>query len=125
MFDIVMQSWASPQIRNCGLTKKVADLRTLAVEIADLRLRTIFNFSPQFRKFYTNIEIPFYFCKILMFLPSNCNCNYILFTKLTWPGDSEMTFRSSSQAATCPSVYHTRWRLHTVPLIAERQAGKL
>ena len=36
-----------------------------------------------------------------------------------------MTFRSSSQAATCPSVYHTRWRLHTVPLIAERQAGKL
>ena len=55
----------------------------------------------------------------------NCNCNYILFTKLPWPGDSEMTFRSSSQAATCPSVYHTRWRLHTVPLIAERQAGKL
>ena len=52
-------------------------------------------------------------------------CNYILFTKLPWPGDSEMTFRSSSQAATCPSVYHTRWRLHTVPLIAERQAGKL
>ena len=55
----------------------------------------------------------------------NCNCNYILFTKLPWPGDSEGTFRSSSQAATCPSVYHTRWRLHTVPLIAERQAGKL
>ena len=24
-----------------------------------------------------------------------------------------------------PPVYHTRWRLHTVPLIAERQAGKL
>ena len=54
-----------------------------------------------------------------------CNCNYILFPKLPWPGDSEGTFRSSSQAATCPSVYHTRWRLHTVPLIAERQAGKL
>ena len=54
-----------------------------------------------------------------------CNCNYILFTKLPWPGDSERTSRSSSQAATCPSVYHTRWRLHTVPLIAERQAGKL
>ena len=54
---------------------------------------------------------------------ANCNCNYILITKLPWPGDSEMTFRSSSQAATCPSVYHTRWRLHTVPLIAERQAG--
>ena len=55
----------------------------------------------------------------------NCNCNYILFTKLPWPGDSEGTFRSSSQAATCPSVYHTRWRLHTVPSSAERQAGKL
>ena len=55
----------------------------------------------------------------------NCNCNYTLFTKLPWPEDSEGTFRSSSQAATCPPVYHTRWRLHTVPLIAERQAGKL
>ena len=53
------------------------------------------------------------------------NCNYILFTKLPWPGESEGTFRSSSQAATCPPVYHTRRRLHTVPLIAERQAGKL
>ena len=46
------------------------------------------------------------------------NCNYILFTSLPWPGDSEGTFRSSSQAATCPPVYLTRWRLHTVPLIA-------
>ena len=54
----------------------------------------------------------------------NCNCNYTLFTKLPWPGDSEGTFRSSSQAATCPPVYHTRRRLHTVPLIAERQAWK-
>ena len=58
---------------------------------------------------------------------NNCNCNrnYILFTKLPWPGDSEGTFRSSSQAATCPPVDHTQRRLHTVPLIAERQAGKL
>ena len=24
-----------------------------------------------------------------------------------------------------PPVHHTRWRLHTVPLIAKRQAGKL
>ena len=55
----------------------------------------------------------------------NCNCNYILFTKLPWPGDSKGTFRSSSQAATCPPVYHTRWRLHTVPFNAECQAGKL
>ena len=29
------------------------------------------------------------------------NCNYILFTKLPWPGDSEGTFQSSSNAATC------------------------
>ena len=55
----------------------------------------------------------------------NCDCDHTLFTKLPWPGDSEGTFRSSSQAATCPLVYHTRWRLHTVPLIAERQARKL
>ena len=55
----------------------------------------------------------------------NCNCNYILFTKLPWPGDSEGTFQSSSQAATCPPVYQTRRKLHTVPLTAERQVGKL
>ena len=54
-----------------------------------------------------------------------CNCNYIVFTKLPWPGDSEGTFQSSSQAATCPPVYHTRRRLHTDPFNAERQAGKL
>ena len=54
-----------------------------------------------------------------------CNCNYILFTKLPWPGDSEGTFWASSQASTCPPVYHTRRMLHTAPLIAERQAGKL
>ena len=53
------------------------------------------------------------------------NCNYILFTKLPWPRDSEGTVRSSSQAATCQPIYHTRRRLHTVPLIAERYAGKL
>ena len=29
------------------------------------------------------------------------------------------------QAVTCIPVYHTQRRLHTVPLIAERQAGKL
>ena len=43
------------------------------------------------------------------------DCNYILFSEF-WPEDSEGTFRSSSQAATCPPVYHTRWRFHTVPL---------
>ena len=51
--------------------------------------------------------------------------NYILFAKLPWPGDSEKTFWSSSQAAYCPPVYRRRWRLNTVPLIAEYQAGKL
>ena len=44
---------------------------------------------------------------------------------LSWPEDSEKTFRSSSQAATCPSVYHARRSLYIVTLIAERQAGKL
>ena len=34
------------------------------------------------------------------------------------------TFRSSNQAATCPPVYHTRRRLHPVPVIAERQAQR-
>ena len=76
----LVRKCANPQLRtnekSCGhadlriLAVEIADLRILAVEIADLRLRTIFNFSPQFRKFYTNIEIPFYFCKIFMFLPS-------------------------------------------------------
>ena len=54
-----------------------------------------------------------------------CNSKYISFTKLPWPGDSKRTFRCLSQAASSPPVYHTRRRLHTVPLIAERQAEKL
>ena len=62
-----------------------------------------------------------FFCHIFII---GRNCNYILFTKLPWPGDSEGTFWSSSQAATCPPVYHTRRRFHTVPFNAERQAGK-
>ena len=37
----------------------------------------------------------------------NCNCNYILFTKLPWPGDSEVTFRSSGQAAPPTCLPHT------------------
>ena len=83
------------------------------------------------------VDHKFSFCVFLLLvltppLPMNAkvkrssrNCNYISFTKLSWPGDSEGTFRSSSQVATCPPVYHTRWRLHTVPCNAERQAGKL
>ena len=54
-----------------------------------------------------------------------CNCNYILFCKLPRSGDKEGTLRSLSQAAAYPSVYHTRWRLHAVSYIAERQGGKL
>ena len=53
------------------------------------------------------------------------NCNCIFFTMLPWPGDSKWTFRSSTQAVTCPPGCHTRRRLHSVSLIAERQAGKL
>ena len=61
------------------------------------------------------------------FLWLYCNCNYILITKLHWPGDSEGTFPCSSQAATCTTpVYHTQQqRLYTLILIAEHQAGKL
>ena len=44
---------------------------------------------------------------------------------LPWSGDSEGIFWSSSQAVTCPPVYHTRWRLQAVPLIVERHGGKL
>ena len=56
---------------------------------------------------------------------TSSNCNDVLFTKLLCPEDIEGVFRSPSQSATCPSVYQTRWRLHTVPLAATCQAGKL
>ena len=48
-----------------------------------------------------------------------------LFTKLPRSGDSEGTFQSLTQAATCPSTYHSRWRLRTIPCNAKRQAEKL
>ena len=46
------------------------------------------------------------------------NCNYILFTKLRWLGDSEETFYSSSQAAICPApaLYTTLGRGFTLSL---------
>ena len=53
------------------------------------------------------------------------DCDYILFIELPWPGESEGILRSSSQALTCPSIYLARWSLRTVPLIAERQAGRM
>ena len=48
------------------------------------------------------------------------NCNYILLTKLPWPEDSKKTSQSSSQTATCPSVYHTRWTFHNVQPIKSK-----
>ena len=45
---------------------------------------------------------------------------------ILWPGDSKGTFRSSSQAASCPPVYHAHDGGFTLSLfIAEREAGKL
>ena len=44
---------------------------------------------------------------------------------LPWPGYNEGTFRTLSRAVTCPSVYHTRWRLHSIPFNAEHQAGNV
>ena len=86
---------------------------------------TIGYFYDKTKIFKENLRVDYYFPEVIVIVICNCNCNYILFTKLPWPGDSERTFRSSSQAATCPPVYHSRRRLHTFPLIAERQAGKL
>ena len=37
-----------------------------------------------------------------------------ILTKLPRPKDNKETFRTSSQTATCPPVYHTRQKLHTV-----------
>ena len=78
------------------------------------------------RKFRFEIDfaIPLFFFQCPL-QKTYCNCNCISFTKLPWPGDSEGTFWSSSQAATCQPVYHTRQRLHTLPLSTERQARKL
>ena len=64
-----------------------------------------------------------YILKAKDVLEDSTTGNYILFTKLPWPGDSEGTFCFLCQAATCPPVCLTRRRLHTVPLIAVRQAG--
>ena len=55
----------------------------------------------------------------------NCNCDYIFIHRVAYARTQQSTFRSLSQAATYSLVYHTRWKLHTVPYNAERQAGKL
>ena len=54
-------------------------------------------------------------CFIITFVIVNCYI-VITFYSPSWAGDSEGTFPSSSQAATCPPVYHTRWRLHLLLL---------
>ena len=47
--------------------------------------------------------------------------NYVLFTKFSWPGDSEGTFRSSSQAATC--LLHTAKVSHCLFLLLTVKQG--
>ena len=76
------------------------------------------------KRFTRTIRLRIYTAEIE--ISANCNYfNYILFTKLPQPRDSEETFRSSSQVATSQNVLHTWWRLHNVLLIAERQVRKL
>ena len=61
------------KLQTCGF----ADFGSLKSELA---VADYFNFSPQFRKFYTNIEIPFYFCKIFTFFTrSNIKCQFNVF----------------------------------------------
>ena len=49
----------------------------------------------------------------------------MLTIKMFWPKDNEGTFGFSCQAAACPPVYHTLWKLHTLPFNAERQVETL
>ena len=65
-----------------------------------------------------NRTLVYYFSIILY-------CNYIYSPSCLGQETAKGPFGLSSQAAPCSPVYHTWWRLHTVPLIAERQAGKL
>ena len=95
-------------------------MRQIDKKLADVSQKMARSRFSSFLYFHTRINAPTAAVALCY-----CNCNYILFTKLPWPGDSKGIFRSSSQAATCPPVYHTQWRLHTVPFNAERQAGKL
>ena len=46
-----------------------------------------------------------------------------LFTKLLLPGNSKETFRFWNQAATCPPVHHTRWRLHSILFMLNVKQG--
>ena len=67
----------------------------------------------------------YYWAKNCCIILKDCNCNYILFTKLPWPGGSEGIFRSSGQASTS-LVFTTHGRGFSLFLFsAERPAGKL
>ena len=75
------------------------------------------------RNFFQNVNkvIPFLdliFIRLFRHV-CNCNFNYILFSNLPW------LFGSSRQSPTWPPLYETQSVLHTVRLIAERQAKKL
>ena len=72
--------------------------------------------------FWTGRHIPFHslwkggfprpFLKTWSLMSIATICTYY---QVAFLEDSEETFRSSSQAATCPPVYHTRWRIHASP----------
>ena len=58
--------------------------------------------------------------KIMHFIANVTTC---LIHEVALARRQEGIFRSSSQAATCPSVYHTRWKLYIVSFIAELKQG--
>ena len=47
-----------------------------------------------------------------------------LVSKLSWSGDGEGAFRSLSQTTTFIPVYHTHWRLYTVPFYCGTLSGE-
>ena len=72
-------SWASPQIRLCGLTKKLRTCRLCQFKLRTCRCGLFFNFRLQFRKFCTNIDILFCLCKIFVFSQSNIRNQFNIF----------------------------------------------
>ena len=68
----------------------------------------------------------YFICSYKKFLDRNYRLYFIHQVTLIRKQRRDLSvFVSSSQAATCQPVKHTRRKLHTVSLIAERQAGKL
>ena len=67
-------------------------------------------------------------CKQVNYSVIVINCNYIFYSPSCLGQETAkgpFGLRVKLPPAQCPPVYHTRRRLYTVPLIAERQAGKL